>query len=276
MDSKVFVVIGKSYSGKNTLIDSILSDKDFCERNKLVRLTRYTTRKPREGEVDGECGYHFISNEEYEKRFKDNPGAITTSFNSAFGELHYTINLDDLKTHQNYIFDADPKYIDKLKEILGKSLCIIFLNPPDYVLFKRFSNRNDNADYDNLKYKEIHRRYLDDLFVFGRNMNNYLSKTNCIIDNNEECCTDIIKEKIQSMIEKQWYNTGILLYNKRSTFLVTVDEIAFSTFYIPHMEFNETEYVIYGEISICNGEIIINSTYGNTVKDAKLIYTKSF
>lgn len=272
MESKVFVVIGKSFSGKDTLINSILNDKRFCEHNALTRLVRYTTRKPRKDEVDGECGYHFISNEEYESRFKDNSSCITSSFNSEFGELHYTISLNDIKTHQNYIFDADPKYINKLKEVLGESLCIIFLNPPDYVLFNRFGNRDDNTEYNELKYKEIHRRYMDDLFVFGKNMNEYLSQTNCIIDNNTECHIDIIKEKIQTMITMQWFNTGILLYGKRGT---VSSEVAFSTFYTPYMEFDETECIVNGDIAVCNGKLIINSTHGNTIGDTALIYTKS-
>jgi hypothetical protein len=107
-------------------------------------------------------------------------------------------------------------------------------------------------------------------------MNNYLSKTNCIIDNNEECCIDVIKEKIQIMIEKQWHNTGILLHNKRTTFLITVDEIAFSTSYAPFME-PKYEDILYGYIAICNGKVLINSTYEiNTIDDENLIYTKSF
>lgn len=58
---RLIVFSAPSGCGKGTMLAEILKDESFrCS-------VSATTRKPREGEVDG-VNYHFISNEEFEKR----------------------------------------------------------------------------------------------------------------------------------------------------------------------------------------------------------------
>lgn len=178
-DSKVFMIIGKSFSGKDTLLNKILSNEDFCRKNHLERLVRYTTRKIRPGEVDG-VDYHFISDEDY-KKSSGNDKMVVSSYNSEFGILHYITDFSKLESGKNYIAVSDIESIASYKKILGNRLCLIYLLPPDWVLFERFSKRDDNSEYNKLKYKEIHRRYIDDLMKFGKKSNGFLAKCNSII-----------------------------------------------------------------------------------------------
>ena len=55
---KLFVVSAPSGSGKTCLVNEVL--KACGQKVFLKRAITYTTRPPREGEVDGEH-YHFIS-----------------------------------------------------------------------------------------------------------------------------------------------------------------------------------------------------------------------
>ena len=61
MPKKVVVIAGPSGSGKNAIINEILSRYPRC-----VRLVTATTRKPRPGEKDG-IDYHFLTQQKFER-----------------------------------------------------------------------------------------------------------------------------------------------------------------------------------------------------------------
>lgn len=62
---RVFIVSAPAGTGKTTLIEMLKKEFD-C----VIQSISYTTRKPREGEVQG-VHYHFIEKEEFEKRLDD-------------------------------------------------------------------------------------------------------------------------------------------------------------------------------------------------------------
>lgn len=66
MSSNFFVLSGPSGVGKGTLVKRLLS-----EIPNLALSISCTTRKPREGEVDG-VSYYFLSKDEFEKRIAEN------------------------------------------------------------------------------------------------------------------------------------------------------------------------------------------------------------
>ena len=59
---KPLVLVGPSGAGKGTLIDAITK----AHPDKFGFSVSYTTRQPREKEVDG-VAYHFITREQFEK-----------------------------------------------------------------------------------------------------------------------------------------------------------------------------------------------------------------
>jgi guanylate kinase len=63
--ARLFVVTGPSGAGKGTLIKALLE-----RRNDLELAVSATTRPRREGEVDG-VHYHFISDEEFDRRVEN-------------------------------------------------------------------------------------------------------------------------------------------------------------------------------------------------------------
>lgn len=73
----MIVLLGESASGKST-IEKVLADKYGYKK-----LVSYTTRRPRDGEVDG-ADYHFISKEEFIKRYDSGFFAETGNYNGWF------------------------------------------------------------------------------------------------------------------------------------------------------------------------------------------------
>ena len=59
---KLFYIMGKSASGKDTIYQRLLRNPEFS----LERLVIYTTRPIRDGELDGR-EYHFVTEEDFQK-----------------------------------------------------------------------------------------------------------------------------------------------------------------------------------------------------------------
>ena len=66
-DKKVLVVVGPSGVGKGTVRKALFEKRG----HRLVYSISMTTRKPRQGEVDG-VDYYFVSREEFQKRIDNN------------------------------------------------------------------------------------------------------------------------------------------------------------------------------------------------------------
>lgn len=210
---KVFMIIGKSFSGKDTLLNNILVDEEFCKENNLERLVRVTTRKPRPNEIEGK-DYYFISDEDYEDLYKLRADVVVSSYDSEFGKLYYITDFSKLDPDKNYIVVSDTESIDEYKKILKDKLCIVYLVPPNWEIFRRFSGRDDNSEYSDLKYKEIYRRFIDDTIKFGKHSNEYTANCNSITIIGKEIHLDSLEEIMTRIIHENWSYTGILIHNK--------------------------------------------------------------
>lgn len=249
--SKVFLIIGKSFSGKDTLLKELLNDNVFCENNNLCQLVRYTTRRQRPGEVDHK-DYHFIDNRYYIDNFKNNSNVVKTTYKSEFGELYYITDLSNLEPDKNYIMTGDVESIESFKRILGNDLCIIWLLPPDWVLFERFVKRNDSEEYSNIKYKEIQRRYVDDLIKFSK-ANVFLKNTTVMINLSQRVYKTHIKVWIQKFINNDlvsviFTNEGSFRFDNNYNMAISYETYS-----------SITENLNKGIIEICNGKVILDT-----------------
>ncbi|NQZ66039.1 MAG: guanylate kinase [Mycoplasmatales bacterium] len=88
MNKKLVVFTGPSAVGKATIEKHLFNDESL----KLELSISATTRRPREGEIDG-VHYYFISGEEFDKKIKNNEFIEWNEhFSNKYGTLKSEIN----------------------------------------------------------------------------------------------------------------------------------------------------------------------------------------
>lgn len=130
MNKTKVVLVGRGGSGKDYL------RKKMMERGMKFSIS-YTSRPPREGEVNG-SDYRFTT----KGFFEEFPDAFYECilFNGwYYGTLKSDFERDDL-------FIMTPRGITHIKPEDRKSCFIIYLNPPREVIRKRLEERNGMAD----------------------------------------------------------------------------------------------------------------------------------
>lgn len=127
------ILCGKAASGKDHL-RKILEGRGF---NYGVS---YTTRTPREGEIDGK-DYFFLEENEFQDLIESNFFYEYVSFN---GWNYGTSREQWFETDD--IFIMTPSGISKLHAADRKSSFIIYIDIPTEVRRKRLEQRKDNAD----------------------------------------------------------------------------------------------------------------------------------
>jgi guanylate kinase len=129
------VISGPSGSGKSTICKRLLEDP------RVVFSVSATTRKPREGEVEGR-DYHFLSVDEFRARISRGE---FIEHAEVYGNLYGTLR-GPLETAiaagQVYLLEIDVQGALQLKE-LGEPGQYIFIAPPDFEeLRRRLERRN--------------------------------------------------------------------------------------------------------------------------------------
>lgn len=98
--AKLFVVMGKSASGKDTVFKELCKDEEL----NLKQIVSYTTRPIREGEKEG-VEYHFVDENRLEELRNENKIIEERAYNTVHGIWNY-FTVDDgqicLEQH-NYI-----------------------------------------------------------------------------------------------------------------------------------------------------------------------------
>lgn len=134
------ILIGKSGSGKDT------TTKILTEKFGLKKVVECTTRKMRDGEVDGQT-YNFMSEDEF-NREKDSDNFVTYSKFNRIQEgrtdtVYYGIRKSDI-TH-NTVIPTNPKNMDGIKKEYGHAI-VVYLYVPDIFRNKRLIERGDDED----------------------------------------------------------------------------------------------------------------------------------
>ena len=157
--AKIYVIMGKSSSGKDTVYSKLKEDKSVKFNNVIM----YTTRPKREGEEDGR-EYYFTDDEaviEYEEKGKI---IELRAYNTVHGVWKY-FTLDDgqidLSTDNKYLIIATLEAYKKYLEYYGSEVVVpIYIEVDDGVRIHRALAREDAQEKP--KYAEMCRRYLAD------------------------------------------------------------------------------------------------------------------
>lgn len=125
MNKKLYVISGSSGVGKGTVL------KGFLTKNPNFMLSiSCTTRKPRNGEVDG-VNYFFITRDEFQKCIDNNKFLEWAEFAGNFyGTKKKFIN-QCLEEGKDIILEIDTKGALQVKKQMPEAV-LIFICPPSY------------------------------------------------------------------------------------------------------------------------------------------------
>jgi guanylate kinase len=132
------VISGPSGSGKSTICKRLLEDP------RIVFSVSATTRKKREGEVDGR-DYHFLSRDEFRKRAERGE---FIEHAEVYGNMYGTLRAPmqrALSEGKVYLLEIDVQGALQLKA-LGEPGLYVFIAPPDFEeLRRRLVKRNSET-----------------------------------------------------------------------------------------------------------------------------------
>jgi len=127
------ILVGKAAAGKDHM------RKILCGRGFEYGIS-YTTRPPREGEIDGK-DYFFLSEGEFKKKIKNDYWYEWKEFNGwYYGTSHRQFK------HSCNLFIMTPKSISHIDPEDRKECTIIYLNIPQEVRRKRLEERDMPGD----------------------------------------------------------------------------------------------------------------------------------
>lgn len=155
---KLFYVVGKSSTGKDTIFQSLLTKKEL----KLEPLVLYTTRPMRDGEEPG-VQYHFT--DEAGLRALQEAGKVieVRTYNTVQGPWHYfTADSDRMDlTRRNYIGIGVLNSFLALRDYYGADVVVpIYVEVEDGERLQRALDREKLREVP--QYAEMCRRFLAD------------------------------------------------------------------------------------------------------------------
>ena len=156
-ESKIYCILGKSGSGKDTIFKELLKKTD------LKPVVTYTTRPIRSNEKTG-VDYHFINDEQL--RRLDESGKIieVRYYNTVHGVWAYATIDDgqiDLRSQDKYLIITTPEAYKKIRDYFGEDKVVpIYIVVEDGVRLERALKRE--REQEKPGFAEMCRRFLAD------------------------------------------------------------------------------------------------------------------
>lgn len=183
LDDKGLLVVlsGPSGVGKGTVRKSLFERED----HNLVYSISMTTRKPREGEVDGK-DYFFVSREEFEKRIEDDKFLEYAEFvGNYYGTPVDEVN-KQIELGNEVVLEIEVQGALQVREKV-KNAIFVFIAPPSLdALYSRLKGRGTESEevikqrIEKAK-KEINLAYKYDYIVINDTVENAADRIMAII-----------------------------------------------------------------------------------------------
>lgn len=153
---KLFYIMGKSASGKDTIYQKLLENPELNFR----RLIIYTTRPIRDGERDGQ-EYFFVDEARFQSLKSDGKIIEDRGYETVYGLWRY-FTADNMKLDiHNYLGIGTLESFVRLKEYYGEDrVCPVYIEVEDGERLKRAIAREETQEVP--KYEEMCRRFLAD------------------------------------------------------------------------------------------------------------------
>lgn len=193
MKNKIFLILGKSCSGKDSIFTMLQQDLAFMKEENLSKLPSCTTRPKRAGEREGR-EYHFATMTEFDKLYKQGKVAEYNVYHTKVGAwVYFTLKEDIDKSSSNLIGIKNPLGYTQLKDIYSDKLVIIQIDAPQEVLKQRYESRGATSD----SYEDRAKRDNEDF--------KYL-KPNYIVVNDGSKKIEEVVEEVKNIIKKELAN----------------------------------------------------------------------
>lgn len=190
---KIFCLMGKSSSGKDTIFKEIIKDSSLD----LDVIVSYTTRPKRIGETNG-IEYYFVSNAELLEYREKGKIIEERVYNTVYGDWHYaTVDDGRLDFNKSYLLITTLEAYNSLKSYYGENMVKpIYVHVDDATRLERAIEREKQQE--NPNYEEICRRFLADSRDFSSDNLKKSGVNKFYVNNNLLDCINEIKEYIKS------------------------------------------------------------------------------
>ncbi|HEX3023420.1 MAG TPA: guanylate kinase [Lachnospiraceae bacterium] len=195
---KIYVVIGKSSTGKDTIF-KILRDREDLH---LKTVVGYTTRPIREGERDG-VEYYFVTGEQLEEYRKQDKIIEHRSYDTVHGLWNYfTVNDGQINlATSDYLFINTLEAYLQIRKYYGEAFVVpIYIEVEDGERLERALQREKKQREP--KYAELCRRFLADSIDFSEGKLSEAKIEKRYRNENLENCVLEIVEAIKSSQNK--------------------------------------------------------------------------
>ena len=194
---KIFLLMGKSTSGKDTIYKELIKN----EKLGLDKVVPYTTRPMRDGEKDG-VQYFFKKENEYLELKSQGKIIEERTYYTHYGEWRYftvddgQINLKD----GNYLVIGTLESYCYIRDYFGKDNVVpLLIDVEAKIRLRRAMDREDKQEHP--KYDEMCRRFLADEEDFSEDKIKSAGITERFTNNAKiESCIDEITEYIAQKI----------------------------------------------------------------------------
>lgn len=160
---KIYCMMGKSSSGKDTLFKMLLEDKELS----IKTMVPYTTRPRRAGETEG-VEYFFCDEEKLKELEQEGKVIEVRAYDTVYGIWKYfTVNDHQLDLNMwDYLMIGTLESYQKIVEYFGNETVIpIYIEVEDGLRLQRALDRERSQDTP--KYEELCRRFLADARDFS-------------------------------------------------------------------------------------------------------------
>lgn len=188
---KIFFILGKSSSGKDTIFQKIKENNELS----LKTVVGYTTRPMRENEVDGE-EYFFVNRDRLEELKNDDKVIESRDYNTVHGIWSYfTVDDGQIDLDQdNYLYIGTLESYEQVRNFYGDEKVVpIYIEVEQGERLRRAVLRE--IEQSEPKYEELCRRFLADEQDFREEEINRLGiEKKYMNEDLDTCVEEIIKD----------------------------------------------------------------------------------
>lgn len=190
---KIFYLMGKSSSGKDTIYKRLMADTSLGLKN----IVLYTTRPIRQGERDG-VEYYFVSEARLSEFLQSKKVIEMREYDTCCGVWKYfTVDTGEVDPgRQSYLMIGTLESFVRTRDYYGADQVVpLLIELDDGIRLQRALDRERGQDYP--KYSEMCRRYLADEADFSPEKRSAAGITREFVNEDLEQCLLELREYIR-------------------------------------------------------------------------------